>query len=302
MVFLGKPFSADVAEPRRESDFPDLLQTVDLMLRQKVVFITGAASGIGRALAVGAARGGALVWATDIDAAGADAVVADIHADGGTAWALPLDVTNADAVDAAVARVVAEAGRIDLCFNNAGIGFAGEFRDSTVAQWRRVFDVNVFGVLHVALAVYRQMVRQGHGHLVNTASLAGLLPTPGLSAYGASKWAVVSLTHSLRLEGEALGVKVSAICPAFVESNIYQNTLVAGLKPDIGRSMAAFPIVPVEGLVARVFAGVARNDPLIVYPFYARVLWWLQRLVPRVLHGKGLAQMKKIRREYRIVK
>lgn len=271
------------------------------MLRQQVVFVTGAASGIGRALALGAAREGALVWASDIDAAGVDAVVADIRSLGGEAWALPLDVTDAAAVDAALARVVSEAGRLDVCFNNAGIGFAGEFRDSTVAQWHRVFDVNLFGVVHVALAVFRQMVRQGHGHLVNTASLAGLLPTPGLSAYGASKWAVVSLTHSLRLEGEALGVKVSAICPSFVESNIYQNTLVAGLKPDSGRSMAAFPIVPVDGLVRRVFAGVARNDALIVYPFYARVLWWLQRLVPWALRGKGLAQMKKIRRQYRIV-
>lgn len=270
------------------------------MLRQQVVFITGAASGIGRALALAAAREGAFVWVTDIDAAGSDAVVADIHSQGGQAWALPLDVTDAAAADAAVSHVVAAAGRIDVCFNNAGIGFAGEFRDSTVDQWRRVFDVNVFGVLHVALAVYRQMVRQGHGHLVNTASLAGLLPTPGLSAYGASKWAVVSLTHSLRLEGEALGVKVSAICPSFVESNIYQNTLVAGLKPDAGRSMAAFPIVPVDGLVGRVFAGVARNEALIVYPFYARVLWWLQRLVPWALRGKGLAQMAKIRRSFRI--
>ena len=271
------------------------------MLRQQVVFITGAASGIGRALALGAAREGAVVWAADIDAPGAEVVVAEMRAMGAQAWALPLDVTDAAAVDAAVARVIEESGRIDLCFNNAGIGFAGEFRDSTAEQWRRVFDVNVFGVIHVALATYRLMVRQGHGHLVNTASLAALLPTPGLSAYGASKWAVLSLTHSLRLEGEGLGVKVSAICPSFVESNIYSRTLVAGLKRDAMRSVAAFPIVPVDGLVPRVFRGIANNEALILFPFYARVLWWLQRLVPWALHGRGLAQMKKIRRDYRIV-
>jgi len=145
------------------------------------------------------------------------------------------------------------------------------------------------------------MVSQESGHLVNTASLAGLLPTPGLSAYGASKWAVVSLTHSLRLEGKALGVRVSAICPSFVESNIYSRTLVAGLKRDAMRTAAAFPIVPVEGLVPRVFRGIARNEALILFPFYARVLWWLERLVPWALRGRGLAQMRKIRREYRIV-
>lgn len=272
------------------------------MFRDKVVLITGAASGIGKALAVALAREGAGVWVTDLDENGARVVSDAIQASGGRATSRRLDVTDQPAVDAVMAEIVAVSGRLDYCFNNAGIGFAGEFRDSTADHWRRVFDVNVLGVVHVALAAYAQMVRQGHGHLVNTASLAGLLPTPGLSAYGASKWAVVSLTHSLRLEGEALGVKVSAICPSFVESNIYQNTLVAGLKPDTGRSMAAFPIVPVEGLVERVLGGVARNEALIVYPFYARVLWWLQRLVPWMLHGKGLAHMKKIRRQYRIVK
>lgn len=271
------------------------------MRPEHVVFITGAASGIGRALALGAARQGAVVWATDLDAAGASAVAAECRAFGAQSRDLQLDVTDDAAVKAAIAAVVAADGRVDYCFNNAGIGFAGEFRDSTMDQWRRVFEVNCFGVLHVAHAAYRQMVAQGHGHLVNTASLAGLLPTPGLSAYGASKWAVVSLTQSLRLEGEALGVKVSAICPAFVESKIYDRTLVAGLKRDAMRTAAAFPIVPVEGLIPRVFAGLERNEALILFPFYARALFWLQRLVPWALKGQGLAQMKKIRREYRIV-
>jgi hypothetical protein len=94
---------------------------------------------------------------------------------------------------------------------------------------------------------------------------------------------------------------VSAICPAFVESSIYDRTLVAGLKRDAMRTAAAFPIVPVEGLIPRVFTGLERNEALILFPFYAKALFWLQRLVPWALKGQGLAQMKKIRREYRIV-
>ncbi len=271
------------------------------MFHGKVVFITGAGSGIGKHLALGAARLGAIVWVTDVDAESARAVAHACRELGGRARDRALDVTDAADVARAIADAAAADGRIDYCFNNAGIGFAGEFRDSTLEQWRRVLDVNVFGVIHVAHAAYRQMVAQGHGHLVNTASLAGLIPTPGLSAYGVSKWAVVSFTNTLRLEGEGLGVKVSAICPGFIESNIYANTLVAGLKTDAMRTMAPFPIVPVDGLVARVFAGVARNEPLIIYPFYARALWWLWRLVPWALKGRGLAQMRKIRREFRIV-
>jgi NAD(P)-dependent dehydrogenase (short-subunit alcohol dehydrogenase family) len=274
------------------------------MLHDQVVFVTGAGSGIGRQLALEAARRGAAVWVTDLEAAAAAAVADECRAIGGRATsgrARTLDVTDAADVTRAIDEVVAADGRIDYCFNNAGIGFAGEFRDSSLDHWRRVMDVNLFGVIHVAHAAYRQMVRQGHGHLVNTASLAGLIPTPGLTAYGASKHAVVSLTNSLRLEGAALGVKVSAICPGFIESNIYRRTLVAGLKPDAMRTMAPFPIVPVEGLVTRVFAGLARNEALIVYPFYARALWWVWRLIPWATTWKGLAQVKKIRAEYRIV-
>lgn len=270
------------------------------MFKDRVVFITGAGSGIGRHLALGAARQGAIVWVTDLDAASARAVAHECREAGGRARDRVVDVTDAAEVERAMADVVAADVRLDYCFNNAGIGFAGEFRDSTVEQWRRVLDVNLFGVVHVAHAAFRVMAAQGHGHLVNTASLAGLIPTPGLSAYGASKWAVVGLTHALRLEGEGLGVKVSAICPGFIESNIYHRTLVAGLRADAMRSMAPFPIVPVEGLIARVFAGIARNEALIVYPFYARALWWVWRLMPWATRGRGLAQVAKIRREYRL--
>lgn len=272
------------------------------MFNNSVIFITGAGSGIGRHLALGAAQRGAIVWCTDIDGASAERVAGECAAVGAQARARALDVTDAADVQRAVDEIVARDGRLDLCFNNAGIGFAGEFRDSTSEQWRRVLDVNVMGVVHVAHAAFRQMVAQGSGHLVITASLAGLIPTPGLTAYGASKHAVLSLSNSLRLEGEGLGVRVSAVCPGFVESNIYNRTLVAGLRPDAMRTIAPFPIVPVEGLITCIFTGVARNRAVIVYPGYARALWWAWRLIPWVTKPKGLAQMRKIRREYRIVK
>ena len=271
------------------------------MFKDQVVFITGAGSGIGRQLALGAARLGAVVWVTDIDAAAAKVVADECAAAGGRAIARTLDVTAAADVPCAIAEVVAAGGQLDYCFNNAGIGFAGEFRDSSLDHWRRVIDVNLFGVVNVAHAAYRQMVAQGHGHLVNTASLAGLIPTPGLSAYGASKWAVMSLSHSLRLEGEGLGVKVTAVCPGFIESNIYNRTIVAGLRGDAMRTMAPFPVMPVEGLIPRIFRGLARNEAVIAYPFYARALWWVWRFAPWATKWKGLAQVKKIRSEYRIV-
>ncbi|MBX9928506.1 MAG: SDR family oxidoreductase, partial [Gemmatimonadaceae bacterium] len=159
----------------------------------KIVLITGAASGIGRGLARALGARGAVVIATDIDAAGAAAVAAEITAAGGRAESTVLDVTD----DAAIARVFADAvakhSRLDLVFDNAGVGFAGEFRDASMDHWRRLTRIDLDGALAVAFAAWKQFAAQGSGHLVVTASFAGLVPTPAMSLYGVAKWGLVGL-------------------------------------------------------------------------------------------------------------
>lgn len=118
-------------------------------------------------------------------------------------------------------------------FNNAGFAIGGDFRDLSLEHWRRVLDVDLYGVLHGMHAAYPIMAGQGFGHIVNTSSAAAFFAAPGNAPYCTAKYALVGLSLSLRLEGVDLGVKVSCACPGFVRSNVYRNAEAAGMTlPD----------------------------------------------------------------------
>ena len=247
----------------------------------RTALITGAGSGIGRALALALGRKGARVVATDIDAVAAERVAGEVAKAGGTARSARLDVTDAAAVAAAVDETIAREGPLDLLFNNAGIAILGELRDMSAAQWRRIVDVNVLGVAHGVAAAYPRMVARGSGHIVNTASLSGLVPSPGLGAYSATKHAVVGLSRALRAEAAGHGVRVSVLCPGFVDTAILHSEYVKmdGAKV---RGWLPFKLMTPDACAEATLRGVARNDFLLVMPFYARAFSLMTRLAPRL--------------------
>src|SRR5206468_10226121 len=139
-----------------------------------------------------------------------------------------VDVSRETEVERTVSDIVATHGRLDYMFNNAAVAIVGELRDGNVADFRRVVDVNLFGVVHGTMAAYRVMLRQGFGHIVNISSVAGLMPTPILTAYSTTKWAIVGFSTAVRAEAAGLGVKASVVCPGLVrtdmgEHNVYWN-------------------------------------------------------------------------------
>ncbi|HVM96461.1 MAG TPA: SDR family oxidoreductase [Candidatus Acidoferrales bacterium] len=221
------------------------------------------------------ARHGARVVVADRNAEGATAVAAAI---GERAEAATIDVTDSDAVQRAVDDVASRHGRLDYMFNNAGIAVAGELRFLTLADWSRLLDVNLRGVIHGVAAAYPLMVKQGFGHIVNTASAAGLGPVPGLTIYATTKHAVVGLSISLRGEAVRYGVKVSVVCPGFVDTPLLQNSPIVNI--DREAAMKKLPTRPVDPMVAKVLQGVARNRALIVTTPMAHVVWRLYRLFP----------------------
>ncbi|MEW5736173.1 MAG: SDR family NAD(P)-dependent oxidoreductase [Thermodesulfobacteriota bacterium] len=245
----------------------------------KVAVVTGAASGIGRSLAQELARRGARVVVADINGEGAAAVAREIEAAGGKASWVRLDVTDESEVAGLIHKTVADHGRIDFLFNNAGIGVGGEARDLTLAQWRRIVDVNLWGVIYGCHAAYPIMIRQGSGHIVNTASVAGLAPLPGEVCYATTKFAVVGLSTALRNEAAGLGVKVSVVCPGFIDTAIFETAEIAGADPkDILERLPRKFFATADQAAREILAGVSRNKDIIIVTLHGKLVVGLYRL------------------------
>ncbi len=251
-----------------------------------VAIVTGGASGIGRALGEALARAGAEVVLADLQADLAGEVAEHIRAAGGRASPAPLDVRDFAATEHLVGETVARHGRLDYLFNNAGIGVGGEVRYYRLDDWERVFDVNLRGVVHGIQAAYPIMLKQGFGHIVNTASMAGLMPAPWTVGYAATKHAVVGLSTSLRIEAEPTGVRVSVLCPGVIRTPILEGggkygKVLQAVRPEVQRAYwERLRPMPPERLAAHVLKAVRKNRAIIVVPAWWKTLWWLNRLSP----------------------
>jgi NAD(P)-dependent dehydrogenase (short-subunit alcohol dehydrogenase family) len=267
------------------------------------VIVTGGASGIGRALSGALVGAGAHVVLADLDGDAASRVASTLAGPGSAAGA-ELDVRDEVAFRSLVDEVCGRRGRLDHLFNNAGTSVGGPTHEMTVAHWDHVLDVSLRGVVHGTLAAYPRMVEQGSGHLVNTASAAGLVAPPFLAAYATAKHAVVGLSLGLRAEAALHGVRVTALCPGAVETPILDRPPADGLPPL--RSPAVTPrqyleVMRQKPLPAPAFAGralrdVARNRPLSVAPAGVRALWYLHRISPALTDRAGAAIARRVDR------
>lgn len=253
------------------------------LFRSKTALITGAGSGIGRALALALAGRGATVVVTDISAERAKDTAAAIAAQGGKAQAATLDVTDAFAVQGAVERAEREHG-LDMLFNNAGIAVIGAAVDNTLDDWNRTIDINLKGVVHGVHAAYPLFAKKRAGYLVNIASLAGLIPAPGLTAYAATKHGVVGLSVSLRAEAAAYGVKVSAVCPGFIDTRIFTDSKYLSGDVEAQAGKAKKLSVSAEDCARAVLRGMQKNQAIIPVTGHAKAMWILNRYAQSAMH------------------
>ena len=250
----------------------------------KVVAITGGAKGLGRGLTEALAQAGAKLVVGDIDIAAAEALCAELSRNGHAAVAIDVDVTDPASVERLVDETVARHGRIDYMINNAGIAAAGEFEQVPAETMRRVIEIDLLGAAYGTLSAYRQMLRQRGGHIVNVASMLALYPNPMSAAYVAAKYGLRGLTRSVMAEGAAYGIHFTTICPGYIATNLFEAGSFAGsMQKDHVVERIPFRFIDVETAVRRTLAAVAARKPIAVFPFYARVLWWMERLSPRLM-------------------
>ncbi|HET6612418.1 MAG TPA: SDR family oxidoreductase [Kofleriaceae bacterium] len=227
-----------------------------MKLANRVVVITGAASGIGQAAARRFADCGAILHLVDIDAAGVEAEAVACARRGTRAEAHVADCRDAAAMAEVAASVLERDAGIDVLFLNAGVGHGGPIADMDLADWRRVIDTNLYGVVYGLDAFLGPMLAQrGGGHVIITASVLGLFALPLAGAYAATKHALVALARALRAEVKSRGVEVTAICPGLVASNIIRDGrlghgLVRARVEKIWRTRGADPDVVGRKVVA----------------------------------------------------
>ncbi|KOT78732.1 short-chain dehydrogenase [Streptomyces rimosus subsp. pseudoverticillatus] len=260
----------------------------------QLVLVTGAASGIGRATAFAFAEAGARVIAVDRDTEGA-ARTADLARLVGApqAWAETVDVSDEAAMEKLADKVAAEYGMVDVLINNAGIAVSGPFLSTTTEDWKKVLDVNLWGVIHGCRLFGKQMAERGQGgHIVNTASAAAFQPSRVLSAYGASKAAVLMLSECLRAELAGQGIGVTAVCPGIVNTNITSTTHFTGVSAEEEKHSQAkvsrlygIRNYPPEKVAAAILRAVARNEAVVPVTPEARGAQLMSRIAPRVLRA-----------------
>ncbi|MFG3513399.1 SDR family oxidoreductase [Streptomyces bobili] len=258
----------------------------------QLVLVTGAGSGIGRATAFAFAEAGARVIAVDRDAETASRTAELSRALGAAdAWAETVDVSDEQAMEKLAAKVLAEHGVVDVLVNNAGIGMSGSFLETTPEDWRKVLDVNLWGVIHGCRLFGRQMADRGQGgHIVNTASAAAFQPSKSLPAYSASKAAVLMLSECLRAELAGRDIGVTAVCPGLVNTNITSTAAFVGVdaeeeKRRQKRSARMYGLrnYPPEKVASAIMRAVVRNEAVVPVTPEAKASHALSRFAPGVL-------------------
>lgn len=251
---------------------------------RKVSLITGAASGIGRETALELARRGSDIVLADIDEPGIARVAREIVALGRKALCVAGDISKESDVSDLAARALEGMGQVDLLMNNAGVMFLGESQQMTLETWEWIVGINLWGPIRLTHALLPHMIERRSGHIVTTASIAGLVGTPGLAAYSATKFAMVGFSEALRVELKPHGIDVSVVCPGPVQTNLNDHSRFGSADASKANSGGIIGRTAYSGARAarQIVRGIERAKGHIVITPSAHVMWSLKRFSPEL--------------------
>lgn len=241
----------------------------------KTVILTGAASGIGMALGRILADAGATLHALDVNAEGLKTLSQSrsVHTH-------LVNVSDRTALERVISGIASDTQSIDFLFNNAGVTLLGQAQNIPFDRWKWLMDINLMGVVHGTQAVYAKMIRQGHGHIVNTASIAGVTGYATAAAYTTSKAAVLEFSRSLRAEAAAYGIKITVACPGYVDSGIFsQDRIVGADRMEMIDDLPVKMMSPDQAAIG-ILRGVLKGKRTVIFPSSAHFLWLLAIWAP----------------------
>ena len=253
-------------------------------MTQRNVLITGAGSGIGRALAERYAAAGCALACADIDLARAQETVNALKGAGHSAH--QVDVGNDASFEQFAATINLRTPALDVLINNAGIASGGSMLEAEMSEWRELIEIDLLSVVRGCRAFLPGMLAAGRGHIISTASFAGLAGAPGIMTYGVAKAGVVTLSEQLRAEVQARGIKVSVACPSFFQTRLLENFRGSEKMRGTAGRLMQHSVDTLDTVADRYFAAAERGDFLILPTRTEALRWRMKRWFPEFYFRK----------------
>ncbi|MDX1706825.1 SDR family oxidoreductase [Pseudidiomarina sp.] len=256
-------------------------------MQAKRIFITGGASGLGFALAQRCARAGWQVCIGDRDNERGEAVIGSLTKLQKDAFFMPCDVTRIGDIEEVAVELEKRWDGVDVVVNNAGVAQVGALTDTTIGDWQWIMDINLMGVVRGCKVFTPLFQRQGHGHFVNVASMAGLLDVPNTSAYSASKAAVVSLSETLENELAKDNIYVTVACPSFFKTNLGEGmrASIEGMRDKLERLMSNSKLDAAD-VAETIFSAIKSKRSHVLPHREGRIAWYFKRFLTRKLYQR----------------
>ena len=255
-------------------------------LNGKRVVITGAASGLGRALALVLARKGCKIGIADINEVGSRETLELVERAGGSGEILAVDVRRPESVKAMADHFFSAWKGVDLLVNNAGIAIAGTVGEIPLENWKRIVEINFWGMLYGCHEFIPRMKAQGGGHILNIASAAGLFSMTNMAPYNATKAAVISLSETLKVETAPFNIGITVACPMFFNTNLVKDMAHTDpVETEFANAAFQFSRITSEGVAKRIIRGVEKGKFYVVPMLSGKVSWILKRLSPPIFYG-----------------